>query len=77
MNIEFELMSNEIAKVMVEFLKITEPDIGKKVNRTAIEMLKEIKMAVCDGNLTDFDVVEKIVCLFEKNNIDCGGRHDF
>ena len=25
----------------------------------------------------DFDVVEEIVCIFEKYNIDAGGRHDF
>lgn len=25
----------------------------------------------------DFDVVEKIVCIFEKYNIDAGGRHNF
>ncbi len=24
-----------------------------------------------------FDKIEEIVCLFEKNNIDTGGRHDF
>ena len=77
MNIELELMSSEIAKVIMKFLEITEPNIGKKVDRTAIEMLKEIKTAVCDENLTDFDIVEKIVCLLEKNNISCGSRHNF
>ena len=77
MNIEYELMSKELAKVMVDFIKIAEPNIEKKVERTAIDMLIEIKEAICDEQLTDFDVVEKIVCIFEKNNINCNGRHDF
>lgn len=77
MDIEFELMSRELAQLMLQFLKIAEPDIGRKIDRTAIDMLKEIRTAVCDESLSDFDVVEKIVRIFEENNIDCKGRHDF
>lgn len=77
MNIEMELMANEVARVIVKFMEIAEPNFISKVNRTSIEMLREIKAIIGDEKLTDFDVVEKIVLLFENNGIDCAGRHDF
>lgn len=40
-------------------------------------MLAEVLIAIRDETLTDFDVVEKIVNIFEQNNIKCFGRHDF
>ena len=43
----------------------------------AIKALDEIKSLICNDELDDFDVVEKIVCIFEKYNIDAGIRHDF
>lgn len=32
---------------------------------------------ILSDDTDDFEVVEKIVCLLEENNISCGGRHDF
>ena len=44
---------------------------------TAIKALSEIKEIIHDKEKEDFDVVEEIVCVFEKYNIDIGERHDF
>ena len=53
------------------------PDMSKIADTTAIIILDEIKNVICNDELSDFDTVEEIVCILEKNNIDCGGRHDF
>ena len=44
---------------------------------TAINMLSEIQNIIRNETYSDFDVVEKIVCVFEKYGIDFGSRHDF
>ena len=43
----------------------------------AIKALSEIKSIINNKEKEDFEAVEKIVCVFEKYNIDRGGRHDF
>ncbi len=40
-------------------------------------LLSEIQKIISDEENSDFDAVEKIVCLFQKNHIDFGTRHDF
>ena len=40
-------------------------------------MLEEIHGAVCNDSLNDFDCIEKILEIFEKNGIRCISRHDF
>lgn len=34
-------------------------------------------VGILSENTDDFEAIEKIVCLLEDNNINCGGRHDF
>lgn len=40
-------------------------------------ILDRIKKCIIDGELSDFEVVERIVGIFEEYNIDIGARHDF
>lgn len=54
-----------------------EKAVGKVISEMERSMLEEIHEAVCDDTLNDFDCVEKIVGIFEKNNIRCGTRYDF
>ncbi len=41
----------------------------------AFNLLHGIHLALMDGELDDFDCVERIICLFEAFGIDCGERH--
>ena len=47
------------------------------VEATATKALTEIQEIISDDRLDDFLVVEKIIQVFEKYKLDCGGRHDF
>ena len=58
-------------------LNISNLDISQIADTNAIFILDKIKNIIADDSLSDFDAIEEIVCLLEKNNIDCGGRHDF
>lgn len=43
----------------------------------AIQALSEIQEVLDRDEISDFDVVERIVCIFEKYKLDTGSRHDF
>lgn len=77
MNIKTELLKNHI----IDFIKhrIEDFNIGASEisDTSAINMLAEIQKVIKNETYSDFEVVEKIVCIFEKYNIDFGSRHDF
>ena len=77
MNIKLELLQNAIFDAISEKLSYVEIDADKIADTTAICALAEIKEIIQDDGNSDFDAVEKIVCVFEKYHIDIGGRHDF
>jgi len=77
MNIKLELLKKHIGDIMEILLEEMSPDMSKIADTTAIIILDEIKNVICNDELSDFDTVEEIVCILEKNNIDCGLRHDF
>lgn len=77
MNIKTELLKNHI----IDFIKhrIEDFNIGASEisDTSAINMLAEIQKVIKNETYSDFEVVEEIVCIFEKYNIDFGSRHDF
>ena len=77
MNIKLELLKNSIFDLVGDRLCDLEIDADKIADTTAIKVLSEIKDIIHDDTKSDFDAVEEIVCVFEKYNIDIGGRHDF
>ena len=77
MNLKLELLQNAIFDAISEKLSYMEIDIDKIADTTAIKALSEIKEIINDEDKSDFDAIEDIVCVFEKYNIDIGGRHDF
>ena len=77
MNIKLELLQNAIFDAISEKLSYMEIDTDKIADTTAIRALSEIKEIINDEKKSDFDAIEEIVCVFEKYNIDIGGRHDF
>ena len=77
MNIKLELISRELVDFMVRNLENLDMDIDKMADTTAINMIGEIQAVIMDNLKSDFDVVEEIVCIFEKYNVNAGCRHDF
>ena len=77
MNIKLELLKGAIFDAINEKLPYIEIDADKIADTTEIKALSEIKEIINDEEKEDFEVVEEIVCVFEKYNIDIGGRHDF
>ena len=77
MNIKLELLRRSISDIVRFRLEDFELDATQIADTTAIQMLDEIQKVIKDETCSDFDAVEKIVCIFEKYNIDAGARHDF
>ena len=77
MNIKLELIQNHITYIVKNALEEADFDASEIADTTAISALSEIKAVVSNENLCDFDAMENIVNIFEKYNIDFGGRHDF
>lgn len=77
MHIKLELLQNVIFDAISQKLFYMEIDADKIADTTAINALSEIKDIIRNETKSDFDAIEEIVCVFEKYNIDIGGRHDF
>ena len=77
MYIKLELLKRYIADFIDNNIENFEINASEIANTVAIEMLAEIQEIICDEENSDFDAVEKIVCVFEKYKVDAGSRHDF
>ena len=77
MNIKTELLKRYICDFINNNLQDFEIDASYIADTTATKMLFEIQSILMNENYSDFDAIEEIVCVFEKNKIDFGFRHDF
>ena len=77
MHLKLELLKGAIFDAITSGLTYAEIDADKIADTTAIKALGEIKEIITDEEKEDFDIVEEIVCIFEKYHIDFGERHDF
>ena len=77
MNIKLELLRDYITDFIKYKIKDFEIDASQIADTTAIKVLAEIQKVIKDEDYSDFDAIEKIVCIFEKYKIDAGFRHDF
>ena len=77
MHIKLELMQNAIFDAIREKLSYIEIDTDKIADTTANKVLSQIKEIMPDDIKSDFDVIEEFVSVFERYNIEAGGRHDF
>lgn len=76
MDIKLELFAGAIADAIecaIQYKHISTDEI----NSRAISVLEEIQKVIKDDNISDFDAIEKIVCIFEKYKISASPRHDF
>lgn len=77
MELKLELLTSGILDAIINSLKKSDIDIDCIAQTTAISALEDIRECIKNDNLSDFDVIEEIVNIFEKYHIDCGCRHDF
>ena len=77
MNIKLELLRDYITNFIKYKIKDFEIDASQIADTTAIKVLAEIQKVIKDEDCSDFDAIEKIVCIFEEYKIDAGFRHDF
>jgi len=77
MKIKTELLKAYISDYVKQRIDDFEIDADEITNTVAIKMLSEIQAILQKEENPDFEIVEQIVCVFEKYNIDFGGCHDF
>lgn len=86
MKLKFELLANAVSETIREqieryahFNSLNELniDVNEIANTTAIKALSEIQEIVQNDDISDFDAMEEIVCVFEKYKLSADPRHDF
>jgi len=77
MTIKTELLKRHIFDYVKEHIEDFEIDADEIVNSTALEVLSEIQNIIQNDNYSDFERIERIVCLFEAYNLDAGVCHNF
>lgn len=77
MEITLELIANEVYEFIKSTLLNKDININQIIQKPAVSALCEIQQCLKDDSLSDFDVVEEIVNIFEKYHISAGTRHDF
>ena len=79
MRIQQELLTNALSYGLRTLLPYSdiEIDVNEIAQTTAIKALSEISDVLHEDLENDFEIVEKIVCIFEKYKLSAGGTHDF
>ena len=77
MKIKTELLKAYISYIINERIEDFEIDANEIADSVAIKMLAEIQEIIKNDDYSDFEMVEEIVCVFEKYKIDFGNCHDF
>lgn len=78
MDIKLDIFAGAVSDAINSAIRYIHIDTDDVINSVALTALNEIKCVIQNAEIEDgFDVVEEIVCIFEKYNINAGGRHDF
>lgn len=77
MEIKLELLRRYVADFIKHKIDDFEIDATQIADTIAILALSEIQKAIQNKEYTDFEIVEEIVCIFEKYHISAGSCHDF
>ena len=75
--LSFELLADDISELVKMRLRNIELDAEQIIQSKSVSVLSEFQQVIQNDSLTDFEMVEEIVCIFEKYNIDAGNCHDF
>ncbi len=77
MKIKVELLKTHISDFINSRIEDFEIDADDIANTVAIKILAEIQEIIKNDSYSDFELIEEIVCVFEKYKIDFGNCHDF
>lgn len=77
MDIKLELLSGAICDAIRENMHTLHINADQIVDSKAVKILGEIKEVLHNESLDDFEMVDEIVSIFCKYDIDIGGCHDF
>ena len=78
MNVKLELFAGAISDAINSYIKYIDIDTDEIVNSIAVEALNEIALVIQNSEIeSGFYVVDEIVRILNKYNIDTGFRHDF
>jgi len=77
MNIKTEIIKSHISDMICNSISDFDIDADEIATSRAIEMLEEIQQILKNDSLDDFEMIDEIVLVFYRNNIDIGGCHDF
>ena len=77
MKIKTELIKRYISDIICNNIFDFDIDENKIADTTAIKVLGEIQQVLCTNELDDFEMIEEIVLIFEKYNLNAGSCHDF
>ncbi len=78
MKVTEELLCQDIGRNVLNMLELNKSEFIKDADTKAEEVLEKIKAVLYKHEeLSDFEIVDEIVEIFIKYNIDIGGCHDF
>ncbi len=78
MDIKLDIFAGAVSDAINSAIRYIHIDTDDVINSVALTALNEIQCVIQNTEIEDdFDVVEEIVCIFEKYNMNAGGRHDF
>ena len=78
MDIKLEIFAGAVAEAINSAKQYIHIDTDDVIHSVALTALGEIAQVVQNLEIEDdFYVVEEIVRIFEKYNLNAGGRHDF
>ncbi len=77
MKFKTDLLKNYISEYINQNIDDFIFDECKIADTTAINILAEIQSIIKKDEYSDFEIVEEIICIFEKYNIDFGNCHNF
>ena len=76
--IGYELLYAELGKYIVNKIPLSDFNYGKVTEQRAVKILDEIQVVLYQHEqVTDFEVVDAIVDIFVKYNLDIGSCHDW
>ena len=77
MSIKTELIKSGIREIICSNISDFEIDESKVADTVAIKVISEIQEILKNTELDDFEMIEEIVLIFEKYNLNARHCHDF
>lgn len=77
MDVFKQLMAARVMEATIRIVQENMTAAEGPVHQQVIAILDGVQDIICDERTGDFEKIEQIVSLFEKNGLSCGNCHDF